>query len=472
MSKKYGWSILIGFLTFVLIYLYYKRFYIEGFTGETTESVTPVEGETVDATSATKLIDSLKSLLTGVIQQNENNTFTYIEDKNKIPNINHLIFYLSCYSDFTSYDEKQNGYVASTNKWYNHLTKIDPFNIISSSILPVSIRPPSGLPMLNKRIIGPRSDQLNTNNYTLNAFTVSFFVKNEDFVFEDNNPIELFKIYVESPNYIKMFIEPNELDSTKVNLVTIFGTLTDRYVIPIAKLALKASGNPVLMTFTYDSTEKPNPKLYVYIGESQFSSSAITTPPAFVLGNSNIEINNNQTWNTALYAFMYFKNSITLDIQKQLIDYFNLQASGISSMVEQLKQLSEKQVEEINQLISSQSLTIDQVRKDLEQCKVANSKYETDKQNKELEKWMVQMDGYKTVSQDDLQKCTLLKVNNPYVSGSTSNLPVPESEKTTEQFKISIPDYLKGIESIKPELSGIVKKSDDLKGTISNYFKS
>ena len=126
MSKKYAWSILVGFLTFVLIYLYYTRFYVEGFTVETTQTSTSTSGETIEQDSATKLINSLKSLLTGVIEQNENNTFTYTEDKTKIPNINNLIFYLSCYSDFTSYDSKQNGYVASTNKWYNHITKIDP----------------------------------------------------------------------------------------------------------------------------------------------------------------------------------------------------------------------------------------------------------------------------------------------------------------------------------------------------------
>lgn len=472
MSRKYWLSMLVGFLIFVVLYLYFTKFSIESFT-DTPSSDTSNNNTTMNETtpsSAAAMVASLKNLLTGVIQQKSETTFTYIEDKTKIPKQDSLIVYLSCYSDFTGYDSKQSSYSSASNKWYNHVLKSDPFNIISSDALPASIRPPDGLPLLHKRLIGPRSDELNSKTYTLDAFSVSFFVKNEDFVFDGSNPIELFKIFVESPHYIKIFIEPNTLDSSKVNLVTIFGTSEDRYVIPIAKLALKAGGNAVLMTVSYNKLEKPSPKLYIYIGESQFTSGAIANPPNFVLGNSNIEINSLQTWDTRLYGFMYFTSFLTLDEHKKLTDYFNLQASGISSMIEQLKQLTEKQVEEINQLVESQSVTIDDIRKELEICKIEQSKSALEQESKETEKWMIKMNGYKVVSHDDLQKCSLLKIENvfqsqPETTGTTGTTP-----SSSEPFMISSPDSLKGVSPITPDLSKVTSKSDDLSSKIENLF--
>lgn len=484
MSRKYLLSLLIGFLAFSIGYIYYTKFYVEGFVGTPQNNEAPIinsEGEKTTSDTAVNLVTSLKSLLSGVINQSDKNTFTYIEQNSKIPNYENLMFYLSSFSDFTSYDVKQKAYQAESNKWYNHISNTDPFNIISSTALPVSIRPPNGLPLLNKQLVGPPSDQLNISNLSMDSFTMSFLVKNNDFVFEGLNPIELFKVFVESPNYIKILLEPHATDATKVNLVTIFGSIEDRYVIPIAKLALKAGGNKVLMTVTYNKNEKPAPKLYVFIGEAQFSSSAITTPPVFILGNSRIEINSTQKWDAVLYSFMYFKNTINLETHKKLIDYFELQTSGISSMVEQLKQLSDNQINEINKLIESQSLTISDISSQLEKCKIIESKYAKDKEDKDVQKWMVNMDGYKVVSSDDLQKCTLLKVNNIFSSvdkgeptttdqdGLTSDSETVKTEEE-EKFMVKKPEYLKGVNVINPILDKVESNSKNLKNKIDNYF--
>ena len=477
MSRKYLLSLFIGFLAFTIGYVYYTKFYVEGFVGETNSNDIPAanggaaEETTNDA--AANLINSLKALLSGVINQSDTNTFTYVETNSKIPNYENLMFYLSSFSDFTSYDTKQKAYQAESNKWYNHISNTDPFNIISSTALPVSIRPPNGLPLLNKQLVGPPSDQLNIKNFTMDSFTMSFLVKNNDFVFENSNPIELFKVFVESPNYIKILLEPHATDTTKVNLVTIFGSIEDRYVIPIAKLALKAGGNKVLMTITYNKDEKPSPKLYVFIGESQFSSSVITTPPVFILGNSKIEINSTQKWDAILYSFMYFKNTINLEMHKKLTEYFDLQMSGISSMVDQLKQLSDNQVNEINKLIESQSLTISDISSQLEKCKIIESKYAKEKEDKDVQKWMVNMEGYKTVSSDDLQKCTLLKVNNVFAAEEKKTTSTSDKEETgagEEKFMVKIPDYLKGVDSINPSLDKVTSNSKDLNKKIDNNF--
>jgi len=149
-------------------------------------------------------------------------------------------------------------------------------------------------------------------------------------------------------------------------------------------------------------------------------------------------------------------------------------------MVEQLKQLSDNQINEINKLIESQSLTISDISSQLEKCKIIESKYAKDKEDKDVQKWMVNMDGYKVVSSDDLQKCTLLKVNNIFSSvdkgeptttdqaGVTSDSETVKTEE--EKFMVKKPDYLKGVDVINPILDNVESNSKNLKNKIDNYF--
>jgi len=465
-------------------------------------------GATTDVTveDAQKIVDSLKGLLNGLVSADSStNTFTYIEDTTKIPNYENLIIYISSYSDFTSYNKAQANYIPAANKLYNHVANMDPFTIITSDTLPLSIRPPTGLPLKNKQITGPSSDKLNLVDFSLNAFTVSFFVKNGDFVFVENNPIELFRIFVESPNYIRVLIEPNATDATKVNLVTIFGAETDRYTIPIAKLALKAAGNPILMSISYNKLELPSPKLYIYLGETQFTSALITVPPVFVLGNSPIKINNGGKWDASLLGFLYFKNFITLEMHVKIIEYFTRQSSGVATIIDQLKQLSEDQVAKLNDMLVNQSITINTIQKELEQCKIVKVKTAEDEAKKAEEKWMVKKDGFAIVSSDDLKKCTLLNVTNPHAAGtppattgsggtppaastsgsggtppaassggtgiSDTGTPAPgPGPSTIDQFTIPPLDILKDIKSINPDLSKVLQNKTGLAGEIANLF--
>jgi len=461
------------------------------------DSVTPApaaggsgsgSGEAADVSveDAQKIVDSLKGLLNGLVSTDSTtNTFTYIEDKTKIPNYENLIIYISSYSDFTSYNKDQANYLPAANKLYNHIANTDPFTIITSDTLPISIRPPNGLPLKNKQIVGPRSDQLNISDFSLNAFTVSFFVKNEDFVFVENNPIELFRIFVESPNYIRVLVEPHATDATKVNMVTIFGLETDRYAIPIAKLALKAAGNPILMSISYNKSELPSPKLYIYLGETQFTSALITTPPVFVLGNSKIAINNAGKWDAGLLGFLYFKNFINLETHIKIIEYFTRQSSGVATIIDQLKQLSEDQVAKLNDMLVNQSITINTIRADLEKCKIVQDKAAEDAAKKEEEKWMVKKDGFITVSSDDLKKCTLLNVANPYAEAAAESTGTPPASSggtgisgsgagpaaaAVDKFTIQPLDILKDIKAINPDLSKVTQIKTGLASEIANLF--
>jgi len=321
-------------------------------TGPTTDTpatpATPISS-TISMENALTIVTSLKTLLNGLLGNSTIDTFTYIEDKTKIPNYENLIIYLSTYSNFTSYDKGQANYIPAANKLFNHISNTDAFMIVTSGsgsgTLPTSIAPPNGLPLLNKQITGVPSSKLNPGSLELEAFTVSFFVKISDFDFSvAGTQIDIFKIFFESPNSIRVYVTQNTQDNTKVNIVTIFGNNDNTYTIAIAKDALKASGNPILMSFTYNKRESATPKLYIYLGETSFSA-PITAIPSFVLGNSPIKINDGGKWDANLHGFMYFKNSISLETHKKIIEYFNLQTSGVATIIEQLNNFLNKNVD-------------------------------------------------------------------------------------------------------------------------------
>lgn len=480
MSRTYLLSVIFGFLLFLVIYWYVRRTKIEMFETATTPTATTVastsgDTNTIDTKKATELVSSLQSLLSGLASYDESKkSFTYIEDPSQIPNVKNLDIYLSTFSDFTAYDNKLKGYEADRQKWNNHVKSSEAFMLLTSESLPASIRNPPGMPLNNLVITGPRSDELASTDYMLKEFSMCFFVKNNNFVFDENKaPIELFRVFVETPYYVLARFEPDTTDSTKVKLITIVGLdvedvkETHRYSITIPISTLKSSGNNILMSVVYNTdNDRKKGVLNVHIGTTSYKAET-DTPPAIVLGNSRIRINGSGKWDARLFGYMYFKTAITKEQHEALIQYFNKQLSGIAAMLDELKKLTEKQLQDLDNLVKQQSLSIDDIKKQLEQCKVLQEEKDKAKAKAEEDKWTIKMDGYKPVSAEDLEKCTLLKVDNLYkqLNEATSapkdtTLDV-KTEKKEETFQLKKPFKKSEVSSKDPKLTKAVE----------NYFK-
>lgn len=480
MSRTYLLSVIFGFLLFLVIYWYIRRSNIEMFetaATSTTTSSTSGGDNTIDTTKATELVSSLQSLLSGLASYDETKkSITYIEDPSQIPNVSNLDIYLSTFSDFTAHDNKLKGYEVDRQKWNNHVKVSEPFMLLTSESLPASIRNPPGMPLNNLVITGPRSDELSSSDYMLKEFSMCFFVKNNTFVFDENKtPIELFRVFVETPYYVLSRFEPDETDATKVKLITIVGLdvedvkETHRYSITIPISTLKSSGNNILISVVYNTdNDRKKGVLNVHIGTTSFKAET-DTPPAIVLGNSRIRINGSGKWDARLFGYMYFKSAITKEQHETLIQYFNKQLSGIAAMLDELKKLTEKQLQDLDNLVKQQSLSIEDIKKELEQCKVLQKDKDKAKKKAEEDKWTIKMDGYKPVSAEDLEKCTLLKVDNLYKNlvKQPSKQPVPAKQQKMDTTKLSSfqlmpPFNKKEVQSVDPKL----------KQTVNNLFKT
>lgn len=443
-------------------------------TASQESSTQAQDGDTIDTEKAGQLVASLQSLLSGLTSYDETKqSITYIEDPSQIPNSTNLDIYLSSFSDFTAHNTKLKGYEPDRQKWNNHVKTSEPFMLLTSESLPASIRNPPGMPLNNLVITGPRSDELSSTDFTLQAFSMCFFVKNNNFVFDENkSPIELFRVFVETPHYLLARIEPDETDTTKVKLVTIVGAdvedvnETNRYSITIPISTLKSSGNNILISIVYNTdNDRKKGVLNVHIGTTSYKAET-DAPPQIILGNSRIRINGSGKWDARLFGYMYFKNAITKEQHEALIQYFNKQISGIASILDELKKLTEKQLQDLDNVIKLQSLSIDEIRDQLEKCKIMQADKDKAKQKELEDKWTIKMDGYKPVSSDELEKCSILQIKNPYVkepvTPSTTPTDKKEEETKDEPFQLKVPFKSDDIKSIDPKLAKAVE----------NYFKN
>jgi hypothetical protein len=481
MSKTYLFSVIVGFILFVIVYYYWNRKTVESFTDISSSDSTPdVSGASSSSLNITmdeaqSLINGLQSIFSSVTSSSPTTTIRYSEDVNRIPNKENLVYYLSSFSDFTSYSSSQPNYVMDTQKWHNHIKNITPFTIVSSSgSLPSSIKPPIGLQIKQITLQGPSADSLDNTDYELSSFTFSFYTNILSLTLTPDEFIELLNVSMEAPNYLKVSVIQDPTISLNVQMVIILGTDSNRYIISIPKSTLISNGSNVLISISYNKTETPVPKIYIYIGTVAPFSASVSSPPTLKLGNTDIIINRYRTWDAKLFAFMYFKNAITTTIQNNLVEYFSRQIAGLDVIVQSINSLAANQIQQINNILSGQSTSIQNITAELEQCRIIEKQYRDKEEKKEAEKWLIKMDGYTAVSNDDIQKCLILRIPNPYTtstgnvgsgaSTSTGNVGTGTSTSTGNVgtgFQINTPINLPNPDTVLT----------DFGNSIVNYFK-
>jgi len=396
-------------------------------------------------------------------------SFEYIEDKKAIPNHENLKIYLTSYSDKTGYAAKDTVYYPEIQKWNNFIAGNEAFLIVSTTTLPTSIKYPLGLDLKNRTLNGVRSDMINQADYILGSFSASFYLKFKDLTFEDgeSKPIELLDIYVETPNYVKVQFEAIPGDADNLNIILHVGGPQNRYDIRISKDTLKSNGNLVLFTVVYDASSKPKPTLVCYLGETQYEK-IIDPAPQIYLGNSRMRINGSGNLDASLHAFMFFKSALTAEHQKSLKEYLEKQQSGVNNILRMVGQLTDGQLAQIKSLLSDQTLSLEELRKQLQTCQT--SQKETVKVP-EAFKYKIQMDGWSSITPEDLQSCSVLNIKK---RTGTARTTVGTATGTTKASEAEEEDIASQKEYFQldeiPFLKGVTPKEADLSQVLKGYF--
>ena len=414
-------GILIGLLIFIAVQWYLTRAEkVEAFT----ESGTGSKSAANSSSSASSTPTTFETVLAALNADPAN--FKYIEAKEDIPAKEKLLLYYSTFSDKTLYE--QDTYLTQSSHWNNHLVAEQKAFLLTTTSLPVSIKPPNGLPLKSVKMNVVASDKLNPGSSTnppLESFTASFYCRFNSLQFEGTNPIEVFNIFLESPNYARLEIRPIKDDTTNVELVLQLGNKDNVYTVKKPKDALLASGNYVLLSFVYNATPitieagQTSSKVLLYIGnnESDNYNAVVTPKPALFLGNSDMVINRTTNLDANLQAFAYFTDPLSFTTHQELLAYFNNQQSGVSSLLNALKAMTKKQLEAVQTYVKDQTVTVEDLQKQLEECKAA-----TPEEEKKFKYNIKLKDDMKPVSEADLESCSILGVKKR--STTKEELPV------------------------------------------------
>lgn len=420
-------GILVGVLIFVAImwHLNQNKTTVEPFVDPTSTPTTT----TTEPVSSSTITDILAKLNANPAD------FKYIEPREDIPLQDKLLLYLTSFSDKTLYDIDT--YIPSNQRWNNHLKDNQSSFLLTTNVLPATIKPPHGLSLKGLTIKGIKSDDISPDDYKLGSFTATFYCRFNTITFEGENHIEVFSIYVETPHYVSLHLRPhkkadNTIDDTQVDILLQLGNSTNTYIVTKPKEALLASGNYVLLTFVYDETEitvdnTTSSKVLLYIGNNeQDNYSALVTPkPNLVLGNSQIRINGTANVDASLQAFAFYKSAMTFETHKQLLSYFQEQQSGVKSLLDALKEMTQTQLSSIQKYLEEQTTTAEDLRKELEKC---TSSMVTIEKEKPFKYNINLTDDMQPVSKADLESCSILSVKK---RGSTEPAPPPTAASAT-----------------------------------------
>lgn len=344
-------------------------------SSEPPKPVTPpkVDKQISDSSKPLTTLDAIHSYLQNAPPEVASK-FEYVEKLENIPGYKDLRIYLSTFSDKTYYDRSIPNYIAQSQRFNNFLDEKQSFFLLTNNALPTSIRPPNGLPLKGTRINGIRSDLINQEDYLLGSFSVSFYLKINNIVFQDAKNIELLDIFVESPYFVRMSFSPGE---TKDNVNITLNIGSNVLVIPMPITTLQSGANRILFTMTYDDSQverdddkgatQPIGVVSFYIGDEKYANK-IVPKPEIILGNSPIRINKSGNMDATLYAFMFYKAAITFESHKALRSYFDEQFTGINSVIRMVNTMQQEQEKVIKSYVTEQTNLVSRLKKQLETC--------------------------------------------------------------------------------------------------------
>lgn len=409
----------------------------EGFT---TAAASGSSAAADTASGSANLLSSLEDILKAMQTSAAPESFKYIEDKKLIPSNSTLSIYLSSFSDKTLYDTNQDVYVSASQRWNNYLKDNEYFFLSGNASVPASIKPPHGLPLKNFTLKGFRSDQLNPTDFKLTSFSASFFLKLNTLT----EKASLLKIYLETPNELNILVEPVNTTSVKFTLQAGNGT----HICALEKPNEAILNKNVLVSMVYDET---NSKMHLFVDDLEPKECAITTKPTLILGNTEINLNMDGKLDANMYAFLFYKSALTLESHKELKVYLEKQMTGINNILTSLATMTQSQIEVIKSYLDDQTITLEDLKKQLETCKAKAQTLEAEAPFK----YAIKMDGTSTVTKEDLEQCSILEIKSRKPSlkvetPSGASATAASDTKNPFRFFINVP-FLKDVIAKKYE---------------------
>jgi hypothetical protein len=222
-------------------------------------------------------------------------------------------------------------YFCESNTWCDFYNSNFKFNIKGSNI-PTSIGN-NGLRLYGLTLSGPPSEKLSTfvNNYYLDSFTVSFYIKFNSLDFNSGNSIIWYQMFAETPNMVRIAIYKNNNDSSIVEAILGNKDTNYRWILP--NTTLMSNGNTTLYSFVYDKT---NSKLLFYIGSTiSVANLESTTDKPIILALTPVSINRGvQSMDANIYAFVYYNTVLSAYDLQQLNEFFQYEKDGITRILQ------------------------------------------------------------------------------------------------------------------------------------------
>jgi hypothetical protein len=442
--------VLIGLSAY---YYYYYCRKIEKFA----EAASVTTENTVDALSAT---------LNGIISGEIISQTPYIEKLGAIPENAKLKIYLSSFSEKTNYDNRVNVYIPEASRWNNFIKANQAFTLVTNTQNIIPTVRYGGMSLNNISLLGIPSDELaivNTQN-RLPPFSATFFINfttpaAAPFILPRNG-FELFRIYLESPNYVRLTLKDSTADTNCKLLLEIGnGNILDTG--DILKSALM-SGDTVAITITYgiSSGNKVIPNIYIgkmpateYVGigpgsdpvapdttgvSGRYTMTEYLTESPLILGNSQMTINKNKDLlNASLLAFMYHSNiSMTFDDHKKLTEYLAKQNTDMPVIADVLTSASDK-LQEIKDYITANTSAQLGLQQQLDKCKATVVKKPVVKAFGHL----IKLDGISDsdVTSEDLRSCSILEVKNRLTNALAATNSAATTATGGPRFQINMP---------------------------------
>lgn len=439
--------IIIATILIALFIYYYHYYKVEKFT------------------AATKSVDIIATALNGIISGDIISDHPYIEKLTEITPSSQLKLYLTSFSEKTNYDNTVNVYIPESSRWNNFIKANQAFIVTTTQGTMPPVRP-GGMPLNNISLHGIPSDELavaNTQN-ALSSFSATFFINFTQPAASSNYELpatgfELLKIYLETPNYIRLTLKNVDNDNCKLELEIGNGPGNTLNTGNISK-SLLMTNSDVAITITC-SISGTNITPIIYIGSissgttysaigdgnnsgvpGKYTMAQYSVSGGLVLGNSQITINKNRDPLAAkLLAFLYYSRSIIEEEHKTITEYLTKQNTTLPVITSTLDSAVGK-LQEIKDYLAANTATQGTLQAQLDACKASIPPVVKAFGHK------ITMDGVSSVSKEDLRSCSVLEIKDRLRNAIAAT---PEAEtETPGRFQIALPQGLQNVTAIAP----------------------
>lgn len=423
--------IVIIFLIFITLYLFTKKDIPK--EKETFTTAPPAQDSTPSTPTAPTMLENILKLLQGNPSL-WTKDYMYIEPLNDIPYYKNLVLYGTIFSDKTHYDKEVDVYIPTMSRWNNFIKDGQHF-FMNATSLPPKIKSPEGLLLKDRSLSIHNDDNVFGKNFEITQFTVTMVLKFNTIDFGTSTEIELLSIALETPNVIRLTLEPDPDNDENVFLYSHIGDneTGSKSGISIVKTTFD---DEITLSFVYLKDSAGNCRRYLFKNgtTNMHTSESYVLNYPLKLGITGAIINKGKNLDATLNMFMYHDMAFTdVTNHTKIHDYYTTQKSGLATITSFINNVTKEQLLSIKSIIDDSTITQAKMKEELDKC-MANKTPQ-----KEEFKYKISSIGNVQLSDEDIGSCPLLNIDKR-ISSSPSSSPLEKAKKTQDS---KFPYYIK-----------------------------